>query len=346
MRVKAAKDVARQWVIEEASRSPGFYGAFYAGSTNWLPDDAALPATSDVDIWVILTESNPPDKLGKFIYRDVILEVSYLPSEQLQSPDLILSDYHRAGSFRTPNIILDPSGQLTKLQAAVSKDYAKRQWVYKRCEHARNKVLERLQGLNEAEPFHDQVIVWLFATGVTTHVLLVAGLKNPTVRQRYVAAQKLLADYGYLDFYKTLLEMLGCAQISRARVEYHLAALTEGFDVAKEVVKTSFFFTSDISDIARPIAIEGSWGLIERGYHREALFWMVVTYSRCQKVLYHDGPMEMQDQFSPGYRQLLGDLGVTSFADLQQRNEQVRELLPRVWEVAEAIIAANPGIED
>ena len=346
MIVKDAKDVAHQWVIEEASKAPGFYGAFYHGSTNWLLDDAALPATSDVDVMIVLADPNPPDKLGKFIYRDVILEASYLSSDQLQSPDLILGQSHMAGSFRTPSIILDPSGQLTKLQAAVSKDYAKRQWVYKRCEHARDKVLRNLQGLNESEPFHDQVVPWLFATGVTTHVLLVAGLKNPTVRRRYVAAQELLTEYSHLDFYETLLEMLGCAQMSRVRVEHHLAALTDVFDVAKAVIKTPFFFASDISDIGRPIAVDGSRELIERGYHREAIFWMVATYSRCQKVLYHDAPVEMQDRFSPGYRQLLGDLGITSFADLQQRREQVKGLLPRVWEVAEAIMAANPGIED
>ena len=346
MVVKDAKDVARQWVIEEASKVPGFYGAFYHGSTNWLPDDAVLPATSDVDVMVVLADPNPPDKLGKFIFRDVILEVSYLPSDQLQSPDLILGQSHMAGSFRTRSIILDPSGQLTKLQAAVSKDYAKRQWVYKRCEYARDKVLRNLQGLKESEPFHDQVVAWLFATGVTTHVLLVAGLKNPTVRRRYVAAKELLAEYSHLDFYETLLEMLGCAQMSRVCVEHHLSALTDVFDVAKAVVKTPFFFASDISDIARPIAIDGSQEMIEHGYHREAIFWMVATYSRCQKVLYHDVPVEIQDRFSPRYRQLLDDLGITSFADLHEQGERVKELLPRVWEVTEAIMAANPGIED
>ncbi len=203
-----------------------------------------------------------------------------------------------------------------------------------------------LQSLNESEPFHDQVIVWLFASGVTTHMLLVAGLKNPTVRRRYVAAQELLADYNHSGFYKTLLETLGCAQMSRMRVEHHLVALTDVFDVAKAVVRTPFSFASDMSDTARPLAIDGSRDLIERGYHREAIFWMVATYSRTQKVLYHDGPVEMQERFSPGYRQLLGDLGITSFADLQRRSAQVKELLPRVWEEAEAIMAANPGIEE
>ena len=346
MIVKHAKDVARQWVIEEASKLPSFYGAFYHGSTNWLPDDASLPATSDVDVMVVLADPNPPDKLGKFIYRDVILEVSYLSSHQLQSPEQILGQYHMAGSFRRPSIILDASGQLTKLHASVSEDYAKRKWVYKRCEHAKDKVLRNLQGLNESDPFHDQVAGWLFATGVTTHVLLVAGMKNPTVRRRYVAVKELLTDYGRLDFHDILLSMLGCAQMSRGHVEHHLATLTDVFDVAKTTVRTPFFFASDISDIARPIAIDGSLKLIEHGYYREAIFWIVATYSRCQKVLHHDAPVEIQERFHPGYQRLLGDLGITSFVDLQQRNEQVKALLPRVWEEAEAIMMANPEIED
>lgn len=56
MIVKDAKDVARRWVIEEARKVPGFYGAFFAGSTNWLADDEVLPATSDVDVMVMLTD--------------------------------------------------------------------------------------------------------------------------------------------------------------------------------------------------------------------------------------------------------------------------------------------------
>ena len=346
MLVKDAKTIARQWVLERASEAPGFFGAFYAGSTNWLPDDAILPPTSDLDLWVVLDDPTPPEKLGKLRYQGALLEVSYLPRDQLGSPESILGDYHMAGSFRAPSIIADPSGQLTRLQVAVSKDYARRRWVRKRCEHARDRVLRNLQALSESEPFHDHVASWLFATGVTTHVLLVAGLKNPTVRRRYLAVRELLADYGRLDFYEALLELLGCAQMSRVRAEHHLAALADAFDAAKLVIRTPFFFAADISDTARPIAIDGSRELIESGYHREAIFWMVATYSRCQKVFHHDAPVELRDRHSPGYRQLLGDLGITSFADLQQRGEQIKSFLPRVWEVAEAIMAANPGIED
>ena len=54
MKVEQARDAARQWVIEEASGLPGFCGAYSAGSTNWLPDDADLATTSDFDIMVVL----------------------------------------------------------------------------------------------------------------------------------------------------------------------------------------------------------------------------------------------------------------------------------------------------
>ena len=42
---------------------------------------------------------------------------------------------------------------------------------------------------------------------------------------------------------------------------------------------------------------------------------------------------------------MLGDLGINLFADLKARSSQVRKFLPRVTEVAEAIMAATPEIE-
>ncbi len=108
------------------------------------------------------------------------------------------------------------------------------------------------------------------------------------------------------------------------------------------MVQSPFFFASDISDVARPIAIDGSRHLIEAGYPREVIFWMVATYLRCQKILY--APPEMQAQFLPAYQALLADLGIHSPGDLQQRGEQLKESLSQVWEMAEFLIAENPEI--
>ena len=90
MRVNQARDAARRWVIEEASRILGFCGAYTAGSTNWLSDDAELSTASDLDIMVVLADQNHARRRHKFIYRDAFLEVSYLGNDQLQSPDQVL----------------------------------------------------------------------------------------------------------------------------------------------------------------------------------------------------------------------------------------------------------------
>ena len=345
MNVGEAKSTARHWVSEKSNDLAGFQGAFIHGSTNWLPDDADLPPTSDVDVMVVTAEPSPPDKPGKLIHRGVMLEVSYLSWDQLQSPEQVLGQSDLAGSFRLPGIIADPTGRLSKLQKTVAANYAKRHWVRERCNHAQNKILRNLGSLRESEPFHDQVTSWLFGTGVTTHVLLVAGLKNPTVRTRYVAVRELLTSYGRLECHESLLDLLGCATMTKEQVEQHLCALIEAFDTAKAVIKTPFFFAADISDLARPVGIDGSRELIERGLHREAVFWIVATYARCQKVLYHDAPGNLRNRFTPGFRDLLGDLGIASFDDLRRRADEVEQSLPKIWDVAEAIMADNPDIE-
>jgi len=346
MTVKQAREAARQWMVEEASGIPGFCGAYTAGSTNWLPDDANLSTTSDLDIMVVLSDQNQAGRRDKFIYHDTLLEVSYLRNDQFQAADRILSDYHLAPSFRTTKIILDPLGHLTPLLAAVSRDYAKRQWVRQRYANARDKVLGYLRSINEESALHDQVIACLFAAGVTTHVLLVAGLRNPTVRARYVAAYELLAEYGHVEFHETLLEMLGSSRINRGRVNQHIATLTEIFDAAKRAIKTPFPFVSDVSDSARPIAIDGSLELIGRGYHREAMFWVGVTHSRCQKVLSCDAPEYLTQSFNDSYQELVGDLGMPTFAEVRRRRAEIERILPQVCDLAEDIIAANYEIED
>lgn len=345
MITRDAKAVARQWVHEIGKDLPGFSGAFFHGSTNWLPDDAALPETSDLDVMVVLEDVEAPTKLGKFRNQGVLLEVSYLPSSQIASAEQILGQYQIAGSFSVPSIIADPTGQLSKLQEDVAREYPRRPRVEQRCGHARNSVLNVLTALQETAPLHDQVTSCSFAAGITTHILLVAGLENPTVRRRYLAVRELLAEYGHSDFYEPLLALQGCTNMTSTQAEIHLTAVAEAFDTAKTVLRTPYRFAADLTDISRPIAIDGSREMIESGNHREAVFWMVATYSRCQWVLAHDGTEEQQAKHLTGYQHLLSDLGILSFADRQARSQEIRGFLPQVWGVAETTMAANPRIQ-
>jgi hypothetical protein len=343
MRLAEACDRARRWVIESARRIPGVYGAYTAGSTNWLSPDADLPTTSDLDIVILLEDASHGGNRGKFAYEGVLLDVSYLSSNRFQSPAFLLGDYHIAPSFATATILLDTSGDLGALLALVRRDYAKRQWVRQRCANAHDKVLHHLDSIDSDAPLHDQVMAWLFGAGVTTHVLLSAGLRNPTIRTRYAAVRQLLGDR-HQAFYETLLGVLGVAGWTPGRVNRHLATLTDIFDRAMPVARTSPLpFAADISASARVVTIDGNRELIGRGLHREAMFWIAVTHSRCQKVISEMAPLEMTQTLTDAYLELVDDLHLSSAADIRRRRAEVESILPRVLELAELIAAEVTG---
>ncbi|WP_394428024.1 hypothetical protein [Streptomyces sp. SGAir0957] len=345
MRVGSARAAAEQWVARYARPEAGYRGAYFSGSTVGLPDDAELEPSSDVDVFVVTAEDDPPAKPGKLRHQGALLEVSYLPRREIASADTVLASYHLAGNFRTDAIIDDPTGELRRLHAHVAHHFAARPWVRRRCQDARHRIESRLAALDTSAPFHEQVLSWLFPTGVTCHVLLVAALRNPTVRVRYVAAREVLTAYGHPDLYPELLRLLGCSHLSARRVEHHLSELTATFDAAARVARTPFFFSSDITPAARPIAIDGSRRLIDAGDHHAAVFWIIATFARCHTILAADAP-ELHEARAPAFRAAVADLGIDSAHDLVQRCDEVIRFLPRLWRTTEEILRRNPGITD
>ncbi|MFE3826963.1 hypothetical protein [Streptomyces sp. NPDC059092] len=345
MKVGPARAAAVQWVAGHAQSVGGFRGAYFSGSTVGLPDDAELPPSSDVDVFVVTATDVPPAKPGKFRYRGALLEVSYLPWAELARADDVLGSYHLAGSFRTDAIISDPTGHLRRLHAYVAPRFAARPQVRRRCQDACHRIETRLASIDTSAPFHEQVTGWLFPTGVTCHTLLVAALRNPTVRLRYRAARDVLTEYGHLSLYPELLTLLGCTHLPPERVQHHLRELAATFDATVRVAKTPFFFSSDITATARPIAIDGGQRLIDRGDHREALFWIIATFARCHTVLATDAP-HLHEALTPAFREAVADLGLTSTGDLLDRAAEVTRFLPRLWQTTEDILAGNPDITE
>jgi hypothetical protein len=85
---------------------------------------------------------------------------------------------------------------------------------------------------------------------------------------------------------------------------------------------------------------------IEGGYHREAMFWIGVTHSRCQKVLSLDAPRHLTQRYKDSYQELVSDIGVPTVAKIRQRCTDIQRILPRLRDLAAGVIAANDEIED
>lgn len=342
--VGAARAAAVDWVTRYAEGQVGFRGAYFVGSTVSLPYDAELKSDSDVNVVVVTAEAEPPLKPGKLVHGGALLEISVFPWQWFSLVDNVLSSYHLATGLRFDTVFADPTGDLRALQRQVARAFPEELWVRRRCQNALNKVESLLASIDVAAPWHDQVTSWLFATGVTTHVLLVAALRNPTVRLRYLAVRAVLDEYAHPELYSNLLGLLGCLELTPQRAEQHVNALAQTFDVAAAVAKTPFPFSSDITPFARSVVIEGSRKLIESGNHREAIFWIVATFARCNKILAADAPGATQRELALAFDAILADLGIFSTADLVRRSDQVRGFLPYLWRTAEEIIDANSEV--
>ena len=340
-----AKSLAEQWVHEEGRTLPGFRGAYLVGSVTNLADGAALPATSDVDV-VLLLARPAPSRMGKFFFRNILLYVSFVEWGQIQAHETILGHFQMGAAFQRLHILDDPTGLLSRIRGRVAKQFASRYWVGQRIQHTKEVALNRLLDVEKFADWHDQVTAWLFGASLTTLILTTAGLRPPTVRRRYMEARELLADRGKLEFYERLLQLLGCDSWSKSQAEAHLAGVTAAFDEAKTLPKGSFPFAADISNAARPIALDGSRDLIEHRFHREAVFWMVATYARCQWIIHRSASAQVRKRFNAGFEHLLADLGIHSFADLMARCGHVRSCLPETIAMAAEVMATTPGIRE
>jgi len=344
MLVGEARRQAKEWAELEASRTPGFVGAFLTGSTKWRAVDALHRASSDVDVRVVVDRPGAPADRKKFVYRNILLEAAFVTRKELGSAGEILPNPHLAGSLWHPVLLIDPAGELAELGKCVTARFTRRAWVEERRNRARELALLWLRRIDEAESFPEQVTCWLFGTGVTTFVLLAAGLRNLTVRRRYAESRVLLDEHGRLDFHEEMLQWMGCADMRPERARQHLDALAAAFDATAPHVDPSFRFAADLLPHARPIAIDGSRELIDEGLHREAVFWLVATFSRCLQGLRDDAPEPVRALCDASLRDLLRDLGLETRADLNVRADHVRERIPSLEAVAEHIIDATPEI--
>ncbi|MFC0506137.1 hypothetical protein [Micromonospora costi] len=330
-----ARSVAARWVRERAGRDPGVRGAFFSGSTVGLPAEAVLPSSSDVD--VLLVREEPAAKEGKFRHEGVLLEVSAVTWDELGGPEDVLGSWVFAPSFRTDTVIVDPTGRLAALRDRVAVGFADPVWVWRRCAGVRRRVEEGLRALDGAGPLHEQVTRWLFPTSLLALVPVVAGLRNPTVRRRYVVAREVLAAYGLADRYPELLGLLDGGGVPAGRVREHLAGLARTFDVAASVARTRFPFSADVTVAGRPVVVDGSRELVEAGRHREAMFWIVATYARCHAILAADAP-EWGVRLLPLFEAALADLGVASVGDRRRRADEALAAVPGWWSVAGRIV--------
>jgi hypothetical protein len=383
--VDEARAVVAGWVRAQAAADPAFRGAFLTGSATDLPGAAPLPRSSDVDLTVLVAASSTAAvdrpisgvatgptaaaasgrRSGKQLVGGVLVDVSYLEEGALADPARVATSFVYAPSFRGGQVLADPAGHLARLEAAIAPSFAAPAAVRARTADVHRRIRARLTALDPDAAWADLVLHWLFPTSLTAVARLVAALRMPTVRQRYLRARAVTPPAEY----ERLLALLGCADATLSLVAQHLDAVAERFDEAAAVLAATgpagpacaathshppssaeathappkpadrpsapaggeprLPFAADLTPAARPVAIDGSRELVDGGNHREAVFWVVATAARCQAALNVLAPALAAER-EQALRALVADLtGLRSPTDvLTRRDALLAELAP------------------
>ena len=351
MKVREVKEIAEQWVSEYAAKIPGFAGAFYTGSITSLPDQEDYSSSSDVDLYIVIDGDMPENtRHVKFDYKGIILEPNYVSSQRHRTPEQLLANHFLAFHFRVPNIISDPSGNLTALQKAVARDFAKRHWVEKRCQSEFQYTLEWVEKSLSVESEDAYMFTPFFNfmasidCGVSVPAL--ADLRSPTVRKCLVLYREVLAKYGKLSCFEDLLALLGYAELGKSDVEGLLEDTTTAFNKAVQVIKTPFFADWNICEAARPISIGGSQELISNGDYREAVLFIMIVFNCSVLAIQNDAPEDEKLPFLRSYQKALDVLGLGTEKDFFNRVDQWKETLNEIWYITGEILDVNPEIRD
>jgi hypothetical protein len=345
--VGEAKRIAKEWVEAEAPNISNFQGAFLVGSLNFRKQDEPLPPTSDVDVRIVVDFDNREliYKQGLvqqiLMVRGIKLDTGFDPIQEFITPEQVLSNFIYASNFSVPNILSDPTGKLTKLQKAVAEQFASKKWVTKRIEGASGLAQWGLDGLQSGS-FIDRMLALWYAMNIAS-LPLQADLRPPTIRKGVIVFLDVMEAFGRHDLHESLLKLYGSQSMTRVDVEMHLEDLSNTFDRVIEIVQSPSF-GDFINPIARSIVIDGSWEMVNDGFHREAMIWIGSMRTICQKTILRDAHEEEQMHYVEQYQKLLADMGLHSEDDFQKRAEYGALLLDEVMQVAEQIVETNEKI--
>lgn len=263
--------------------------------------------------------------------------MTYLAWSELADLDRVARTSYLAPSFARDSVVTDPDGRLARLREQVAPLVGRPDVVRDRWEA----LLERMAAPpRPTATWAEAVTGWLFPTSLPTLVVLVAAQRNTTVRLRYLRSREVLTDHGLEAQHRTMLAHLGCGDLPPDRVLAQLPALAAAFDAAAARGPTSFFFASDVTPDARPVAVQGTASLVGRGDHREAVFWLLATFSRCVQILDATGAPD-RDRHAAAFAETAADLaGVRTPADLARRRAAQLAWLPELHRLATRL---SPG---
>jgi len=344
MQVQEVREIARAWVQEQFAERPEFVGAHLMGALNEMPPNAEFPSFSDVDMNIVV-EGEGQRWPGESFHRGLMLEYGVKSVDEYRDPEAVIVNPGLGPNLLGNSILLDPQQILTEAHTFVASEFGQQRWVRARCENEKRDRIEpyfAAIGAAEANPL-ERLTALVFATLHVAGYVALAHLKRPTHRRALEIAQNIFQSRQALNLYPALLNMFGCTAWDPAQVEACLEDATAAFDRAITIFKTPHRIDFKLRSHLRPYYMEATQDMIARGFHCEAVPWIITFYGISAMTIGLDGTDEDKERFiTHGLLTTLGDLGLSTAQDWEARADQSRQTAATLYEFCEAALASYP----
>lgn len=346
MNVAEVKQITREWVEVHGQHLAGFRAAHFMGSINRLPDDAPFPTqSSDVDMSIIhdgATAEHPVD----LEYKGLMLEYGLRNKDFYESAEKILATPGIATDFMGDCIIADPDNILRRIQPQVQREYKHRKWVRARLDHEKQVIQQNIDHLLAVKNPMDALIPVLYITAYIAGTVVMADIKAPTHRKCLIRQKEVLAIHNRLDLHEEILAFIGCATFTGDHTMNALDQAIAAFDYAVAVKKTPSPFDFKLHPHLRSYFYEGSLEMIQAGYQREAVPWIILFHMIAMGAIQNDGDDTAKQMHFAHFAQTLALLDLTQLDAIQRRIKQASILANNIYQVAEGIMTSHPDIID
>ena len=344
MNAGQARSIAKQWVTEELARFPGeVLCVFTHGSINWLEDDDPFSPSSDIDLVVVVPKIDPArHRPCKRPYGGSAVEAFYVPREWLLSKNAVLADFRLAPNVVHGKVLFDPERIMDGLRAAMAPELARRHWLRLRCRSVRDYALPVIAGFERSDSLIYLNAVTCLAVRAMAQMVLLADLKNPTVKKALVKARDVFSAYGMAEEQSKLLSLFGAAELDDASILVAACHCRQTLDEACRWLRTPFIGDNCVTVYSRPSLDVDVPACVAAGAGREIFSWVVTLYAHSMIALENDAPAAVVAAAKQVY---LGDMASIRAATPAEARAQMlacRPALEHMVDLCDDIIARNP----
>lgn len=343
MNAGAARRIAAGWVAEEVARAPSeTLGVLTHGSINGMADQDPFPASSDVDLAIVVPELDPTrHRPCKHSYGGIAIEVFHLPLARLSSVEALLADWAVGPSLATGQVLFDQQGRLAALQNAVRPEFRRRPWVRQRCRSLRDHALSIVTMFEPSDSLVYLNAVANLALRSMAQMALLAALRNPTVKKAMVKAREVLTAYHLAGEHQELLRLFRFTDLDDEtilRVTDHCRLVLVD---ACQCLRTPFPGDNVVSMHGLAALDNDVPAFVAQGAARDIFQWVEALYVHAMLALHNDAPEAMAGAAMRVYVEDMATIRSATPAQARERMLACRPAFDRMLGVCDDIIERN-----